>query len=116
MLWLIGCHGMLGSEVARQLAEKNITFIATGHEVDITDVSALDFFVQSQNHKITCIINCSAYTAVDTAESDREAAKKINTDGVLHIARIAKKIGAKLIHISTDFDYCKFLFFALYSK
>lgn len=105
MLWLIGCHGMLGTEVARQLTEKNIAFVGTGHEVDITNLTALESFASAQKQKITFIINCSAYTAVDKAESEVELANKINTDGARNIARIAKKLGAKLIHISTDYVF-----------
>ena len=54
---------------------------------------------------ISYIINCSAYTAVDKAESDTEFAKKLNEDGPGNIAKLANQIQAKMIHISTDYVF-----------
>ena len=116
MIWLIGCKGMLGSEVARQLDEKKYNWVGTDKDVDITDADALMNFVKSvetstyldtsSNDKhIKWIINCSAYTNVDKAEEDVELADKLNNSGVLNIARTARSIGAKLIHISTDYVF-----------
>jgi dTDP-4-dehydrorhamnose reductase len=105
MIWLIGCKGMLGTEIARQFAQNNIPFIGTDREVDITDPAALEQFVQQQKDSITWIVNCSAYTAVDKAEDDRELAAKLNEDGPRNIASVAKKAGARLIHISTDYVF-----------
>lgn len=103
MIWLIGCKGMLGTEVARQLTENKIEFIGTDIDVDITDLDSLNNFVQGKS--IDWIINCSAYTAVDKAESDFELARKLNEDGPRNIASVAKEIGAKMIHISTDYVF-----------
>lgn len=105
MIWLIGCKGMLGSEIARQLNEKNISFTGTDIDVDITDVKALSDFAENQKEKITHIINCSAYTAVDLAESNEVLAKKLNEDGPGNIASVAKEINATMIHISTDYVF-----------
>ena len=116
MIWLIGCKGMLGSEVARQLDEKKAHWIGTDKEVDITDPEALAAFEKSvetssyldttsTDKHIKWIINCSAYTNVDKAEEDTELADKLNNIGVLNIARTARSIGAKLIHISTDYVF-----------
>ena len=121
MIWLIGCKGMLGSEVARQLTQNNINWIGTDKDVDITDPETLNDFATAHDtsavmtgktaldgkirEKITWIINCSAYTNVNNAESDTELAKKLNEDGPRNIARVARKINAKLIHISTDYVF-----------
>lgn len=118
MIWLIGYKGMLGSEVARQLEKNHLNWIGTGSEIDITDYQALEKFTQNietqsyfpskfkkSERQITWIINCAAYTNVDKAEEDIENAEKINEQGSLNIARIARKIGAKLIHISTDYVF-----------
>lgn len=51
------------------------------------------------------IINAAAYTAVDAAESDREAAFRVNGEAVGEIAAAARETGAALIHISTDYVY-----------
>lgn len=103
MIWVIGYKGMLGSEICRQLTENNIQFVRSDVDVDITDIEALDQFAKSW--AVTWIINCAAYTAVDKAESDIELAHKLNVEGPANIAKVAKKYGAKLIHISTDYVF-----------
>lgn len=103
MIWLIGCKGMLGTEIARQLSENKIEFVGTDIDVDITNPQALESFAQGK--EISYIINCSAYTAVDKAESDADFAKKLNEDGPRNIANLAKQIHAKMIHISTDYVF-----------
>lgn len=103
MLWLIGNRGMLGSEISRQLTENKIEFVGTDIDVDITSYDALYNFAKDK--PIKWIINCAAYTAVDKAESDKELAKKLNAFAPANIAEVAKKIGAKFIHISTDYVF-----------
>ena len=116
MIWLIGCKGMLGSEVARQLDEKKAHWVGTDKEVDITDAEALAAFEKSvetssyldttsTDKHIKWIINCSAYTNVEKAEEEPELADRLNNLGALNIARTARRIGAKLIHISTDYVF-----------
>lgn len=103
MVWLIGCKGMLGNEIARQLTENKIEFVGTDIDVDITKPQALADFAKGKT--ITYIINCSAYTAVDKAESDADFAKKLNEDGPRNIANLANQIHAKMVHISTDYVF-----------
>ncbi len=118
MIWLIGCKGMLGSEVAKQLDEKKLPWVGTDSEVDITDPQALLDFTNKietaayfpsdlpkADRKIHWVINCAAYTNVDKAEEEPELAEKLNAAGPLNIARISRSIGAKLIHISTDYVF-----------
>lgn len=118
MIWLIGCKGMLGTEVSKQLEKANLNWIGTDRDVDISDYDALEKFTKNietesyfpselkkSERQINWIINCAAYTNVDKAEEDVELAEKLNAQGPLNIARIARKIGAKLIHISTDYVF-----------
>jgi len=118
MIWLIGCKGMLGSEIARQLEENKLPWIGTDREVDITDLQALESFANSTRtssyfpsnlshteRQIKWIINCSAYTNVEKAEEDVELADKLNSVGPRNIARLARSLNAKLIHISTDYVF-----------
>ena len=118
MIWVIGNKGMLGSEVCRQLNEKKYNWVGTDREVDITNIDALEGFTESvetnayfpskiahKDRKITWIINCSGYTNVEKAEEETELAAKLNEEGPRNIARVARKIGAKLIHISTDYVF-----------
>ena len=118
MIWLIGCKGMLGSEIAKQLDGYKLPWVGTDKKVDITDFNALEAFTKSietasyfpsqlsrSQRQINWIINCAAYTNVEKAEEDIELAQKLNELGPLNIARISRIIGAKLIHISTDYVF-----------
>ena len=102
-VWLIGCKGMLGTELSLLLEKDGLPFVGTDCEVDITDTAALEIF--AQNQQFNWIINCAAYTAVDKAEDDIETCRRLNTLGVANIAACAKSIGARLIHISTDYVF-----------
>lgn len=104
MVWLIGCKGMLGTEIARQLKNSNIDYIGTDIDVDITKLEVLEDFA-NKNPKIDWIVNCSAYTAVDKAEDDKDFANLLNNIGPKNISSVAKKINAKMIHISTDYVF-----------
>lgn len=104
MVWVIGSKGMLGSEIIKQLENNQISFIGTDIEVDITNPAELSTFA-TQNSNINWIINCAAYTNVDMAESEIELAEKINATGAENIAKVAKEISAKMIHISTDYVF-----------
>ena len=108
MIWLIGCKGMLGTEVSNQLDKNNFSWIGTDREVDITNYESLEDFANknsSTDNKIDWIINCAAYTAVDKAEEDVEMAEKLNAFGPKNISTLCKNIGAKMIHISTDYVF-----------
>lgn len=103
MIWLIGNRGMLGSDVEMLLKRRSIEYAATDTDVDITDFAALGDFAAGRG--FTRIINCSAYTAVDRAEDEREQAFAINAAGVMNIARVAADTGAVLVHVSTDYVF-----------
>ena len=98
-----GANGMLAKEVKEKF-QKNNEIIATDvQELDITDEKAVLDFVK--NTKPDYIINCAAYTAVDKAEDNYELADRINGDGPTNLAKAAKNVGAKLVHISTDYVF-----------
>ena len=103
MIWIIGSNGMLGRELSALLEEKNLTFTGTDREVSILDPSALKEF--AENAEPSWIVNCSGYTAVDRAESDKEAAFAINAQGVKNIVSLALELDIPLIHISTDYVF-----------
>ena len=90
MIWLIGCKGMLGTEISRQLSENKIDFVGTDIDVDITNPQALADFAKGK--EISYIINCSAYTAVDKAESDQDFAKKLMEKQRLMVNALSAKI------------------------
>jgi dTDP-4-dehydrorhamnose reductase len=107
VIWLIGCKGMLGTDLSLMLESRGPSFIGTDLYVDITDSAALERFLdqQSRADPVTWIVNCAAYTAVDKAEDDSVLCRRLNTQGAANVAGIAKSIGARLIHISTDYVF-----------
>lgn len=121
MIWLIGKNGMLGKELSRLFDQNKMQWVGTDSEVDITSPDALETFASAhdisagrtgnaaskgaQPAKINWVVNCAAYTAVDKAEDDKETARRVNALGPQNIARTARHIGAKLIHISTDYVF-----------
>jgi dTDP-4-dehydrorhamnose reductase len=108
MIWLIGCKGMLGTELSLLFAENGVSFIGTDREVDITSEAALLAYAEAQataGRPVDWIVNCAAYTAVDKAEDDVDLCRALNTVGAGNIARCAKAIHAGLIHLSTDYVF-----------
>lgn len=103
MIWLVGCAGMLGKELAEVLAANGLDFVGTDRDVDITDKDTVLAYASGKNFK--WIINCAAYTAVDKAESEEMQAHRLNSDGAGNLAFAAKTVGAKLIHFSTDYVF-----------
>lgn len=72
-------------------------------ELDITDARHVRERVQAL--KPSLIINAAAYTAVDAAEADAERAFAVNETGAANVAEAAKFVGARLVHISTDYVF-----------
>jgi len=103
MIWLIGCKGMLGTELSNLLEKTNLPFVGTDREVDITNKKALNEFINGKN--INYVINCAAYTAVDKAEDDIQTCNNLNNLGAANIASCSSEIKAKFIHISTDYVF-----------
>ncbi len=103
MIWIIGNKGMLGTEVCQCLEANKIDYIGTDRDVDITSLEVLKNF--TKNKTISWIINCAAFTDVNAAESNETAAVLLNSTAPGYIAQVAENIGAKLIHISTDYVF-----------
>jgi dTDP-4-dehydrorhamnose reductase len=100
---IIGKSGQLASELVAEKPE-NIELLCLGREeVDITSIESLNKSITEFQPNI--IINASAYTAVDKAESEEKAAYAINQYAVQNIAKQAKKHKARLLHVSTDFVF-----------
>jgi dTDP-4-dehydrorhamnose reductase len=110
---ITGSHGMLGTDLTSLLREKmalssshneDIEVIEAPHEkLDITLEDEVSGFIS--RHTPDIIINCAAFTNVDKCETEREIAFKVNALGPKYIAAAAKKCGARVIHISSDFIF-----------
>lgn len=103
MIWIVGRDGMLGADVRRVLTRRGLEWTSSGSEVDVRDPDALKRFVRGR--PIQWIVNCSAYTAVDRAEDEPEQAFGVNAHGAGLVAALAHEIGARLVHISTDYVF-----------
>jgi dTDP-4-dehydrorhamnose reductase len=98
-----GVTGQVGSSLAGTVPPEITLLTTSDKELDITDGNAVNAYVRT--HKPEVIINAAAYTAVDRAESEPELARRVNEDGPRHLAVAAREVGARLIHISTDFVF-----------
>ena len=100
-----GCNGQLGRAVNQQYAG------STEYELVNTDVAELDITKVDEVLKLArevkpyAVINCAAYTNVDKCETEPDLAYKINAVGARNLAIAASDVGAKLMHISTDYVF-----------
>jgi len=104
MIWLVGNRGMLGQEVALRLQELGLEAVGTDTDVDITDPTAIERFLAG-HESCDWIVNCAAYTAVDRAEDEPDAARVLNVDAVGNLAEAARRRNARMLHISTDYVF-----------
>ena len=103
-VWVTGSAGMLGTEVVASLQHAGLTVLATDREVDITDKHVVSDYWDAADG-IDWVVNCAAYTAVDKAEQEEEAAMRLNSLGPEVLAHEANRRSASLVHISTDYVF-----------
>lgn len=111
IILVTGSMGQLGNEM--QICAKlhsNHTWYFTdvladdpALRLDITDAAAVRDFVADK--QIGVIVNCAAYTNVDKAEEDEATALRINAEAVRNLAEAAASVGARMIHVSTDYVF-----------
>ena len=107
---ITGANGQLGHEMRNVLSgDQRFHAIFTdvaGEDItmlDITDEAAVEQAVVDNN--IHIIVNCAAYTAVDAAEDNEPLAARLNAEAVGIMARVAKRHGARMVHVSTDYVF-----------
>ncbi|AEE46630.1 dTDP-4-dehydrorhamnose reductase [Cellulomonas fimi] len=103
MRWsVVGASGMLGQDLVAVLRDAGETVTALDRdEVDITDLAS----VRAALVDADVVVNTAAYTAVDQAETDEARAFDVNATGVGNLARVTRDIGARLVHVSTDYVF-----------
>ena len=123
-VFVTGVAGQLGHDLVNELAKRGHEAVGSDiHEVysgiqdgsfvtkapyvrmDLTDAESVDAVISAVSPD--AVVNCAAWTAVDNAEDEdkREIVYKINTLGPKHVADVCKKIGAKMVQISTDYVF-----------
>lgn len=113
---ITGCKGQLGNELTSilSLGKSEIGKIPEAlfeaevlpvdvEELDITDFDAVLAFVEREKPDV--IINSAAMTNVDGCETMQDVAFKVNAAGVRNLAVAAETVGAKLVHVSTDYVF-----------
>jgi dTDP-4-dehydrorhamnose reductase len=103
-----GAGGMLGTDVCTVIAQRGHELVATGRKegllpLDVTDTAQTQQILSTINPEI--IIHCAAWTDVDGAERDPDAAYRGNALGAWNIAAAAAEIGALVVYVSTDFVF-----------
>lgn len=101
---VFGRNGQVATALQQQAAASGQTLLAMGHgEVDVLDAQAMrDAVVRSS---AIAVINAAAYTAVDKAESEREAAFALNAEAPGLMAGICAEYGLPFVHLSTDYVF-----------
>ncbi len=103
MIWLVGNKGMLGTELTHLFEVNKMHYVGTDREVSILDLEAMRTFTKDKD--ISWIVNCAAYTAVDKAEDEVELCRALNAQGPENLGTLAREIGARVLHISTDYVF-----------
>lgn len=100
---LTGKNGQVGFELQRALAPLG-EVVALGHaECDLSSVQSIRDVVRQAQPQI--IVNAAAYTAVDKAETDQSTAYAVNGIAPGILGEEARKLGALVVHYSTDYVF-----------
>lgn len=100
-VWIIGASGEIGTAINELLDCREVEVLNTDlDEVDITEADSVLNYGEMNRPDI--IINCAGVTSLEECENEVEKAYKVNAVGARNISIVAGRIGAKLIHLSTD--------------
>ena len=114
--FVTGVGGQLGHDVMDELAKRGYEGIGSDIlesvpteylyiQLDITDAAAVEKAISEAKPDV--VVHCAAWTAVDAAEDEenRPKVRAINVDGTQNIANVCKKLGCKMIYVSTDYIF-----------
>ena len=103
-LLITGVTGQLGSQVVALLSAQGHHVVApTRAQLDVTEAAAVRAFVGTTHPDV--VVSCAAYTAVDAAEIDVAGATALNADAPRHLALACAQVGARMLHVSTDYVF-----------
>lgn len=100
---LVGKNGQIGWELQRTLATIGEVFAVDRNDMDLANPDAIRKVIRET--KPAMIVNAAAYTAVDEAESKPDLAMAINGTAPGILAEEAKRLGATVVHYSTDYVF-----------
>ena len=99
-VWIIGAQGRLGSTISDALDRMAYNVLTSDMDVDITDMDSVTAFMDMSHPAV--VINCAGYNTHNWLEEDMVKAFRVNAIGARNVASASRKVGAKLIHMSTD--------------
>lgn len=113
---ITGSNGQLGNELQKIVSTGKAEIGSVSEEiknaevfamdVDILDITNLEQVKKVLNEvKPDVVINCAAATNVDGCEANQDLAFKINSLGPRNLAMVAEELGAKIVHVSTDYVF-----------
>ena len=101
---LTGADGQVGQDLQALAAARGLAVVPTDRDVlDITDAAAVSEAVRQA--RPDAVVNAAAYTAVDRAEADPEAAHAVNARGAGNVAAACAEARVPLVHVSTDYVF-----------
>jgi dTDP-4-dehydrorhamnose reductase len=100
---LVGKNGQVGAELAIALPTLGEVIALDRQQLDLSKPDAIRRTIQAIRPAL--IVNAAAYTAVDQAEKEEAVAQALNVDAPALMAQEAKKIGAGIVHFSTDYVF-----------
>jgi len=100
---ITGARGMLAHDLVRVWRDRHELILTDRDELDIADFDAVRAMVSAQ--RVEMMVNCAAYNAVDDAETNLEAAFRVNTLGPKNLAIVAADANIPLVHFSTDYVF-----------
>ena len=99
---IIGANGQLGTDLCQAL--RHIELIPLTHaDIEIADMASVKEAMMP--HRPAVIINTAAFVRVDDCETERDKAFLTNALGARNVAVVAQGVGAKLVHLSTDYVF-----------
>lgn len=99
-----GGGGQVGLALARQVWPSDVKVVFPSRsQLDLTDANSIKRFFD--DHHLSAVINCAAYTAVDAAEDDASDAFLCNAQGPAWLAEAAHRAGSEFIQVSTDYVF-----------
>lgn len=109
MIWIVGANGLVGRALREELERRGLCPAATGREASVLDADSLSSFAASAfaapSGGPRWIVNAAAFTAVDAAEGERSEAWALNAIAPGSLASLARRLGARLLHLSTDYVF-----------
>ena len=103
-IFVTGVRGQLGHDVVKELEKRGIEAVGVDiQEMDITDAGSVDRVIKAAAPDT--VIHCAAYTAVDAAEDNEEACRRVNAEGPRNIAGVCRELDIPMLYISSDYVF-----------